>query len=128
MKKWYDKIQIQGLKPTQYVVIRKSGRRNWQVIPTAQNFFTFNRSDEERSQALWRWANQHAEKSPSMKAEHCFTLDELQHLKREDDETTFENKDITVMVVQKLRYQSSDVLPHGVLRVWDGTGNAPSDP
>lgn len=63
-----------------------------------------------------------------MKAEHCFTLDELQHLKKEDDETTFENKDITVMVVQKLRYQYSDVLPHGVLRVWDGTGNAPSDP
>ena len=63
-----------------------------------------------------------------MKAEHCFTLNELQHLKKEDDETTFENKDITVMVVQKLRYQSSGVLPHGVLRVWDGTGNAPSDP
>ena len=63
-----------------------------------------------------------------MKPEHCFTLDEMRHLKTDDDETTFEHKDITVMVVQKLEYNSSDVLPHGLLRVWDGTGNPPSDP
>jgi len=63
-----------------------------------------------------------------MKPEHCFSLDQMQHLQNEDDETTFANKDITVMVVQKLRYQSSDALPHGLLRVWDGTGDTPSDP
>ena len=124
-KKWCNKIQLQGLKPTQYVVIRRIGGK-WQVIPTARS--TFNKSDKERSQALWRWANRHFEKSPSMKSEHCFTLEEMQHLKKDDDETTFEHKDITVMVVQKLRYQSSDALPHGLLRVWDGTGNTPSDP
>ena len=113
--------------PTQYVVIRKI-EGTWKVIPTAVNYFTFNISDEERSQALWRWANEHSETNPSMKPEHCATLVEMQHLKSDDDETTFENKDITVMVVQRLEYQPSDVLPHGVLRVWDGTGNAPSDP
>ena len=100
----------------------------WQVIPTATNYFTFNRSDEERSQSLWNWANKHLEKSPSMKPEHCFTLEEMQFLKNDDDESTFQHKDITVMVFQKLGYQSSDVLPHGLLRVWDGTGNSPSDP
>jgi hypothetical protein len=63
-----------------------------------------------------------------MKPEHCFSLDQMLHLQNEDDETTFANKDITVMVVQKLRYQSSDALPHGLLRVWDGTGKPPSDP
>ncbi len=109
------------------MVIRKiSG--NWKVLPTAQNSFTFNRSDEKRSQTLWRWANLHSSKIPTMKAEHCFTLEEMQRLKSEDDERTFEHRDITVMVVQKLRYQYADVLPHGLLRVWDGTGNPPSDP
>ena len=127
VEKWYNKIQLQGLAPTQYVVIRKM-EGSWKVIPTAVNGFTFNRSDEERSQALWRWANEHSEKSPSMKPEHCFTLDEMRHLKTDDDKTTFEHKDITVMVVQKLGYHSSDVLPHGLLRVWDGTGTPPSDP
>ena len=126
-KKWYDKIQLQGLIPTQYVVIRKFDRR-WHVIPTAKNSFTFNKSDEERSQTLWRWANRNAEKNPSMKPEHCFTLQELQHLKKDEDETTFESRDITVMVVQKLRFEPSSVLPQGLLRVWDGTGNSPSDP
>ena len=106
---------------------RKTGQK-WQVIPTAESYFAFNTSDEVRSQELWQWAKTHAEKSPTMKPEHCLNLEQLQHLKKEDDKTTFANQDITVMVVQKLRYQSSDIHPHGLLRVWDGTGNPPSDP
>ena len=127
-KKWYDKIQLQGLKPTQYVVIRKTGG-DWRVFPTAPHHFTFNRSDEERSQFLWRWANRYMERIPSMKPEHCFTLEQLKHLQDDDDKTSLESKDITVMVVQKLRYhQKKGTHPYGLLRVWDGTGNPPSDP
>ena len=100
----------------------------WQVLPTAPNIFSFNRSDEERSQALWHWAKQYTKESPSIKPEHCFTLTELQQLENEGDENAFLNRDITVMVVEKYRYQPSSVLPHGLLRVWDGTGNPHSDP
>ena len=63
-----------------------------------------------------------------MKAERSFTLHEMQHLKNNDDKRAFEDRDITAMVVQKMQFQPSGVLPHGLLRVWDGTGNPPSDP
>ena len=117
-----------GLKPTQYVVIRKVGPI-WQACPTALNNFAFNSSDIERSQALWRWAKEHHSKeNQSIGPDHRFTLAELHKLKTEADETAFQNRDITVMVIEKLSYQSSGVLPRGLLRVWDGTGNPPSDP
>jgi len=115
------------LKPTQYVVIRKIGQI-FQGLPTAPNEFSFNRSDKERSQALWHWAKQYTKENPSIKPEHCFTLTELQQLGNEGDEDDFLNRDITVMVVEKYRYQPSTALPHGLLRVWDGTGNPHSDP
>jgi len=125
---WNEKIQLVGLKPTQYVVIRKV-ESTWQACPTALNNFAFNPSDIERSQALWRWAKQHHSKeNQSIGSDHRFTLAELHKLKKEDDNTTFQNRDITVMVIEKLSYQSSGVLPQGLLRVWDGTGNPPSDP
>eukprot|EP00536_Pseudo-nitzschia_multiseries_P009099 jgi/Psemu1/241828/estExt_Genewise1.C_2470030 len=124
---WHEKIQLQGLKATQYIVVRKI-RSEWQVHPTALSSFTFNQSDEERSQALWRWAKEHSKEHPSIKPEHCFTLSDFQQQTKEVAAATLQHRDITVMVVDKFRYQSSSILPQGLLRVWDGTGRSHSDP
>jgi hypothetical protein len=121
-------VQFQGLKSSSFVVVRKT-EGGWKGFPSANSTFSFNRSDEERSQILWHWAKYHLKKNPSIKSEHCFTLADMLSMK-DDDEKTIEDKDITVMVVEKNRYsaQPSGVIPQGFLRVWDGTGYPPSDP
>jgi hypothetical protein len=48
----------------------------------------------------------------------------------DDSEETLKDKDITVMVAGMYHYPDvpSGITPRGFLRVWDGTGMAPSDP
>lgn len=127
---WKSEVQLTGLKSSSFVVIRKTEDKAWKVFPTSNSTFTFNRSDEEVSQNLWYWAQRHIRDNSSIKsAERCFTLASMSSM-RDDEEKLIEDRDITVMVVEKKRYtsQPSGNIPQGYLRVWDGSGYSPSDP
>ena len=137
LQKWKGDVQLLGKRPSSYVVIGKARGGNeepkgganderWNVLPTATNAFDFTSKDEDRSQELWAWAQEWIQTKPTIHAEHCFTLAEM----NEDEEEKFRDRDLTVMVTAKYPYPEesrSGVTPWGFLRVWDGTGSAPSD-
>jgi hypothetical protein len=99
------------------------------VTPSAVSKFSFNRADEERTQRLWRWANDFIEHNPTIKKERLLTLAEMASMKDSDKEPR-EDRDITVMVTGKylLPDNPTGINPRGFLRIWDGTGQYPSDP
>jgi hypothetical protein len=128
-QKWKDDVQIFGNKAaTSYTVVRNT-RLGWKVYPTAPGSVPFTESDERRSRTLWHWARGWVQENATINPDHCFTLADVPKIS-EGDEEHLKDRDITVMVTGKYAYPGppDGISPKGFLRVWDGTGFAPSDP
>lgn len=129
-KEWGSGVQLLAPKyKSSFVVIRNSPGEGWHGLPTASNSFSFRQSDERRSQELWEWGQKFVSDSPTINKEHCFTLAEMVAMNNEEEDK-LKDGDITVMVAGVYPYpqQPSGVTPWGMMRIWDGTGIAPSDP
>jgi hypothetical protein len=112
-----------------YVVVRKTEPDEWKMFPTALNTFSFDSLDAERTQKLWLWGQNFIKEFSTINQQHCFTLAEMNAI-NDSDEEHLKDRDITVMIAGVFPYPEmpSGVNPRGFLRVWDGTGIAPSDP
>jgi hypothetical protein len=132
-QEWKGDVQVMGRRPSSYVVVRKaSDGEDWTVAPTATNSYVFTDQDETLSRELWHWSHSLIRKNATIKAEHRFTLADIARLEeQEDHDDKVRDRDLTVMVTGKYPYPTEErtgVTPCGFLRVWDGTGVAPSDP
>ena len=152
---WKGDVQLTGKRHTSFVVIRKTAgtaltdvatrtatsqvteetktnsTAGWHVLPTARNEYSFEESDEERSQNLWHWGQTLLREQPTMiQTEHRFTIADLGNLTDQDEEKR-RDRDLTVMVTAQIPFLAealTAITPQGFLRVWDGTGQVPSDP
>ena len=138
---WNGALQLTGRKESSFVVIRRTeeegldGKARWTIEPTASKEYHFETSDEQRAQNLWHWGQKLIERQPTMlHDENKFTLGNISHLTEEDDRSgapRIRDRDLTVMVTAKIPYPATErtsISAYGFLRVWDGTGQAPSDP
>ncbi|KAG7368887.1 telomeric single stranded DNA binding POT1/CDC13-containing protein [Nitzschia inconspicua] len=130
LSEWGNEVQILAMKfASSFVVVRNTPENGWIGVPSASNFFTFNPSDERRSQILWKWGQNYVRDFPTINKDHSFTLAEMAGMNNEDEEN-LKDRDITAMVAGIYRYplMPSGITPRGMLRIWDGTGIPPSDP
>lgn len=110
-------------------MVRKTEQEEWKIFPTSLETFSFDPLDAERTQKLWLWGQDFIKTFPTMKPQHSFTLAEMNAINASDEEH-LKDRDITVMIAGIFPYPTlpSGATPRGFLRVWDGTGIAPSDP
>jgi len=134
---WNGSLQLTALRESSFVVIRCNPNHHeeearWKVEPTACKEYHFETLDEQRSQNLWNWGQKLIEEQPTMhQADHKCTLRCMSRLTEGDADQITGDLDLTVMVTAILPLRDVEVTSIsacGLLRVWDGTGDATSDP
>ncbi len=144
---WKEGVQLSGRKESSYVIIRRRSQANagnsgvnrtsthatphasspssWKVVPTATHEYSFEDSDEERSQNLWYWGQKLLQEQQTIiHPQHKFTLGDMATL-TEDDLGEAHDRDLIVMVIARIPFpieEQTSITACGFLRVWDGTG------
>ena len=126
---------LTGLKKagSSFVVIRKDGSAGWSKHSTSKHP-TFTADDENRSRVLWDWGQDYIRNHSTIKGDYRTTLADVVNIDIDPggghNSDLARNRDFTVMITGIYPTPAnirSNQIPQGFIRVWDGTGNAPSD-
>lgn len=91
-----------------------------------------NSIDIELVHDLWKFSQERMSNYPNVQPKYQITLDQVEHMCSEHKEGDANNcGDLTAMICNIIPYprtEQSLSSPKGVVRIWDGTGQACCDP